>query len=149
MLKNCFLLRSKVMREILFRAKTQGVDGWVYGVLFQKLYAEFFLIREFIDCGDDDIYIEDYIVREETIGQYTGCKDCNGVKIFEGDIIKSDRHFHKKYFFNDDGYGKVVWKNGGFRVENDGLSLSFEELNKDVFSVIGNIHDNPELLEKE
>lgn len=79
-----------------------------------------------------------YNVIPETVGQFTGFKDVDGKEIFEGDILKGD-----------DLIVKVVWKNGHFLAYDlDEISdyLDFL-LNTFRLKVIGNIHDNPELLE--
>ena len=122
------------MREILFRGK--GIDNnWYYGVPL--------------------VFTEDYVcvtaphtynkkVEANTIGQFTGLTDKNGKKIFEGDIIKSceydDVYFVK--YCADDNYPAfdVVPE---INIECNGLShLHIVE----GIEVIGNIHDNPELL---
>jgi hypothetical protein len=69
----------------------------------------------------------------ETIGQYTGVKDKSGRKIFEGDVVVDNR-----------GCISVVeYVNGGFHSQDDAYSLGYYAMS---LKVIGNVHDDPELL---
>lgn len=86
-----------------------------------------------------------YEVDPETVGQYTGLRDKNGAKIFEGDICRNTRTgeiVSVKWHGTMAGY---VWSK---RKENCCL-FEFGELFRayDKYEIIGNIHDNPELLE--
>ena len=77
-------------------------------------------------------------VLPETVGQYTGLTDKNGKKIFEGDIVK-----HRSYYSDNIVISVVTYTDGQFLAmvgENSGFNLS------DKLEIIGNIHDNPELL---
>lgn len=124
------------MREILFRGKTDKGE-WVYGVPVQ--------VGEFTEMHDFDFEYQkmnEPLVSEETIGQYTGLTDKNGNKIFEGDILNGYSLFGDSDFRNS----VVEWsdlflcfKAGNFSLYGDGLQ---------TYEVIGNIHDNPELLER-
>lgn len=93
-------------------------------------------IEEDYDClGDfDDIDCE---VIPKTVGQYTGIDDVNGDKIFEGDIVK---HLISGY---EDGGGEVYYQEGAFGTQAR-LMSDFPTFTL----VVGNVHDNPELLEE-
>ena len=134
------------MREILFRGKAINRDrgyhrtnykngDWVYG-LITRLYDERFenLPAEMSDFGASGIEI-DY----KTIGQYAGLTDKNGKKIFEGDIVKL--HLIDYTEMGVIKYNDIMCRFMFFT--KDG-SYSFDNTND--FEVIGNIHDNPELL---
>lgn len=136
------------VRTIIFRGKR--FDGkWVEG---SYCHAE-----KLDRSGDEHFIIEysangsSYRVDPATVGQYTGLKDKNGKRIFEGDIVAQNWHDHDEPA--DDSFGEVVF------CEYD-CSLSVMDVNKDGIvplgrcsayhweaEVIGNIHDNPELLE--
>lgn len=130
------------IREILYRGlhrrKGEKVrpDGtpveskWVYGGVCQ--YNE---ERAIIYQTEPEI--AKFPVYAETVGQYTGLTDKNGVKIFEGDILEA----------LNGNRGYVVFKNGAFMKLSNGEDVPFA-IAGDVNTVIGNIHDNPELLEK-
>ena len=124
------------MREILFRGK--DIRGeWEYGVpVFSGLNNELAFMTQ--------MYSNAHQVIPETVGQYTGLTDKNGNKIFEGDILKSDDLYEEPLLvtFNE--------KCSAFQVLfKDGYSEGFLEQYTNVYhlEVIGNIHDNPELLE--
>lgn len=131
------------MREILFRGKgTHGfaIGKWVYGN-----YAKDFWGNEHKGFGIlplDGGYSE---VDPETVGQYTGLLDKNGNKIFEGDIV------NERPTFNTIGFrGFVQWDNttATYRLvfpENPNYYASLGSYSRS-YTVIGNIHDNPELL---
>lgn len=121
------------LREILFRAKATNGE-WVFGGVTQY------------DDGKADIHGKYlYIVDPETVGQFTGLKDKNGVKIFEGDIIQT------KY----GRFCEVVWRSNSAVNCWDIIPLEHMHRSPDEWdlwdgknlSVVGNIFDNPELLE--
>ena len=130
------------MREILFRGKRRDNGEWETGSVVG--------IR--IWCSDVRTYIADKMtgyntpVIPETVGQFTGLTDKNGNKIFEGDIIEA--HFDE--LFPDLATTLiVVWSDyGWFGRDMEGNVDSLEQKwVSDFFEIIGNIHDNPELLE--
>lgn len=141
------------MREILFRGKRIDNGEWEEGYL---IVPEFAPERTFIGYlfAEDDHDIDVVEVDPETIGQYTGLKDRHNNKIFEGDVVLVHNDLY------DCGL-PVVFKCGAFWLydktsinveypddENAGLDL-LGSYNKDYLEVIGNVYDNPELLEVE
>lgn len=114
-------------REILFRGKRTGNCGWVYGFFCECPCddgTDIPSIMKIESKGNYRIFVQ-YPIISETRGQYTGLTDKNGRKIFEGDIIKRGNH---KYV--------VRW------CDNCAMFV----LPRIPFEVIGNIHDNPELM---
>ena len=112
------------MREILFRGKRKDCNDWEIGNFSAYSHSD----------GTKRCYINgfEYEVYPETVGQYTGLTDKNGKKIFEGDIVAMGivRAYEVKY------------DSGSFYM--DGTAIPIRHI--DRFEVIGNIHDNPELL---
>ena len=126
------------MREILFRGKHTRTGEWVEGLLWRKKYND---NRLFISCfPDKDDNEEIYIIDPKTVGQYTGLTDKNGKKIFEGDVVKWD----------GTEISQIRYCEGVYRLCNAkgyyGVSL---HNHYSYVEVIGNIHDNPELLKGE
>ena len=126
------------MREILFRGKRIDDDKWTYGYLF-KCWGRCYLLWGM--NGDNPIKEE---VIPETVGQFTGLYDKNGKKIFEGDIVSSNK---RKTWI---GRGKVWFDKGVFWCgEREWAKLlRVVCLEDEQAEVIGNIHDNPEILEE-
>ena len=126
------------MREILFRGKRLNNGKWVEGYFFRQYGS-----NEII-TADNELY---YHVLPETVGQYTGLKDKNGTRIFEGDILSA--HFDDA-FPDEETRGWVCWHDYGWHIR---IGAHLDTLESDwvshYFEIIGNIHDNPELLEGE
>ena len=125
------------MREILFRGRRLGKidEDFVYGslgVISTDLVAIY-------QCEE---YYEDIITLVDigTVGQYTGLNDKNGKKIFEGDIVSISGDFKGIY--------TCVWEEYHFdyELENKTMRCCLACVYSDDIKVIGNIHDNPELL---
>ena len=136
------------MREILFRGKRVDNGKWVYGNLIDNecckkpIIVEVDYLNEYGDCGEVS-----YEVDETTVGQFTGLTDKNGKKIFEGDILKIHRksiYSTEEYFFYKVDWGKD-W-NGWALISIKSAQSRYLD-NAYNGEVIGNIHDNPELLE--
>lgn len=115
------------MREILFRGKRVDNGEWIKG-----FYAE-------NGHGSSNIQPKckffGYLVKPETVGQYTGLLDKNGNKIFEGDIVKYENKIYEIKYLEKYARFAPSNKHSVFMV------CAFNHL-----EVVGNIHDNPELL---
>lgn len=127
------------MREILFRGKRTDNGEWAIGDLYRQ--TDYFGERQTIIFEDKgNACFKKNFVDTETVCQYTGLTDKNGNKIFEGDIVKDE-------FAQLLGVVKYSKKYMQFVVDdiNDGEQDYSEFINE--VEVIGNIFDNPELLE--
>lgn len=126
------------MREILFRGKRIDSGEWIYGVpLIQEKYKYAAII-----LWDDSLSeFTEYDAIPETVGQYTDVTDKNGKRIFEGDILKSTKAWYTVEFASG-GYGLKPFGKGKIIPIMGHWNFKESEV-----EVIGNIHDNPELLE--
>ena len=154
------------MREILFRGKRTDNGEWVYGDLIQNV--DCLKIRE----QEKSIrkIAKSYEIDPKTVGQFTGLLDKNGKKIFEGDIIRYAELYEYNCYIesldNSEAYDNVDFGDictvdevvYGIKIGYPAFDLNrhnFEvnglsELNESggyFYEVIGNIYDNPELLE--
>ena len=133
------------MREILFRGQCCTDGKWVEGYLGIEVPDELVIQRFLFDEYFKSNCIDQYSVKPETVGQYTGLKDLHGTRIFEGDILSG--HLDDLFPEEESRY-EVVWHDYGWHIKNDsGIDTADTELVMLFFEVIGNIHDNPELLE--
>ena len=141
------------MREILFRGKRVDNGEWVEGYFIQKGSQTFIASYPYFTGKVHETswlefcfggFIE---VIPETVGQYTGLTDKNGKKIFEGDCFKT-------YYTGLPAYKNIV----GYYPEHFAFMARCIEMNTvhylsdyrtSAIEVIGNIHDNPKLLEVE
>lgn len=139
------------MREILFRGKTITSKEWIYGDLLQ--YAGGAQIWENTEQGKFNAQII-----PETVGQYTGLCDKNGTRIFEGDILQVEqcgkpgsRPFSIYFGEYIDADSDFDYPCIGFYIKIPDGCCNIGALLTDGFEyeVIGNIHDNPELMEVE
>lgn len=126
------------MREILFRGKRTDNGEWVYGVPTKDGRGEMVMVENIFECeeyncrGANCLYVD-----ENTVGQYTGLKDKNGTKIFEGDIV---------LLKGDEEPYQVAFDESCFQVYGSICYVMDNFYDHDI-EVIGNIYDNPELLE--
>ena len=144
------------MRDIEFRGKRTDNGEWVYGYVYRCDWA-----------GKENVYIIPHYdsalhlieVDPETVGQYTGLKDKNGTKIFEGDILKGFNYPYKYeeefnyfaevlWFENSPAFGIYTLKNPKSKVSgiSEGNTDYMEDWIPNSWEVIGNIYDNSELL---
>lgn len=128
------------MREILFRGKRKDNGEWVYGWYCRYPFGKWPLKDAIIPSEEAESGCFRFVeVDPATVGQYTGLTDRNGKKIFEGDVVA----------YQDYGNLVVVWDDGTFQLMREDTFYDMLDHYTTVFSVvIGNIHDNPELLEE-
>lgn len=139
------------MREILFRAKEKHRNKWCYGIPITEEHNTYktgeFVMADAVNYDELDNFEASYYfvpIKKETIGQYTGLNDKNGKRIFEGDIVMKRTYHGKKPM-------KVVFSFGCFHCGFGGGSSTPSHpytLDDGQIEVIGNIHDNPELLKE-
>lgn len=154
------------MREIRFKAKMKDNGEWIEGYLFnngydgeeEKFFVGYIIIDEYVGTADDEWDITGIDFAEiipETVCQYTGLKDKDGQDIWENDIL------------DDWNGGTSVVKFGKFEIEDEhdcstteingwyvdfintnyASELSNAEIRFNHFLVVGNIFDNPDLIE--
>ena len=137
------------MREILFRGKTTDRGEWVQGC-----YTETLRYNNLHWIWDGKNH---FTVNPDTIGQYTGLTDKNGKKIFEGDIVESP--IGRKAVVSFGTYKPCSTKDSDdfecwkltLLAKNEGetkLECGLGKHCMEYMRLIGNIHDNPELLEE-
>ena len=132
------------MRKKLFRGKRRDNSEWVEGAYYHQteFYGDADDEHHIITSNDEleDNMMECYRVIPETVGQYTGLTDKNGTKIFEGDIVKDCYGEVELCYYHEEKH-RLIFDATHFIRE-------LEVANVVECEVIGNIHDNPELLAK-
>ena len=126
------------MREILFRGKRIDNGEWVYGSILQTdNWSEISVVTDYYGSMYEppSCEVDSYEVIPETVGQFTGLTDKNGKKMFEGDIVRADNGH----------ISEITFHFGAFRCYCQ-CHDTFNTLWNDTLTVIGNIHDNVELL---
>ena len=145
------LWRGERNEKVWFRGKTEKGE-WVFGLLDCHYFRPNEKYYHIHNCETDDT---EYEVIPETVGQFTGLTDKNGKKIFEGDILSAITVDANTQQLAVVGFGKFIDENNGdeylgFYIKFDECKTTITQLEmeevKDRFEVIGNIHDNPELL---
>lgn len=130
-----------IMRQIKFRAKSIYTNKWVYGNL--RIFGE----RAYISAVDSHAQSE---VLLSTVGQFTGLTDCNGKQIYEGDIFTVNGKYPRVMLWDkmcwalmptEYFHDEIFWV---MNLQHPRVDWWDEFANK--FEVIGNIHDNPNLI---
>lgn len=130
-----FHLNKRIMnREIIFRGKRLDNDEWLYGDLMHDNQGGCYIYP--LDA--ENLYTENKVATD-TVGQFSGLVDKNGVKIFEGDwvLLEGVGIFNVRYSTSMCQFGLY-----GKR----GFVDALKELQEDRYVVVGNVYDNPELL---
>lgn len=130
-------------REILFRGFNEKNNKWLYGYYFVNRGLHFVVDDE--TQTNPLVNWKDFVVKPDTIGQYTGLKDKNSKEIYEGDILEfTESHW---FSYGIKYKGVVKYSDLGFVVYtlDDKFELGWISYNK-TLKIVGNIHDNPELI---
>lgn len=128
----------------LYRGKRIDNDEWAIGNLL--VFPD---LTSYICCpdADDGETLVKYSVYPEKVGECTGLTDKNGKKIFEGDIVTAQDNVIGSPFC-DGITGKIVYDETAFFIEpKDPMESQWLFNECAVYKIIGNIYDNPELLE--
>lgn len=139
------------MRDIKFRGKHKNPygDKWVHGYYAMKDGKHVIIMphaEDYIKSLNEPKPISqisvEHTIDVNTLGQYTGLRDKNGVEIYEGDIVKICSH--GRYVI-----GKIIYEHCGFTADvthNKELPYGRSSIIQPFVEVIGNIYDNPELF---
>lgn len=145
------------MRDIIFRGKQITNKAWVEGGVITVTTGKSYIVKRVRYYPDTRVWDEaeyyennphytmKYIeVIPESVGQYTGLLDKNGKKIFEGDIVKFARSGDIRTVIFDEHYAEFEFNPKDPVVNPDGVCLCADH---DACEIIGNIYDNPELID--
>ena len=136
---------EETMREILFKAKRKDNGEWAEGLPGYDIngnITELEVYKGFANCRI-------YEIDPETICQYTGLTDKNGKKIWENDICNRNEKYPEIVTHNEGDWQLDYSYALGKRIHTDVCNLGFYVCVRGCVEVIGNIFDNPELLEVE
>jgi len=140
------------MREYKFRGKAVKYKEWVYGSYVIASSGHFIVSFNAPQkyCGGWEHVTGIIEVDPETVGQYAELTDKNGKKIFGGDVLLNS-NYNDPLLLEFRKIGIVGFAYGGFVVYDAGdepcQSRRYLSLNQDYDEIIGNVRDNPELLE--
>lgn len=149
-------------REILFRGFNEKNNKWLYGCYFVNR-GQHFVVDDKIQTNPI-VNWTDFVVNTDTIGQYTGLKDCTGKEIYEGDILcflvpdGTIRHFVVEWASED----RILKPLFNFVPDGNPVRISGWCFNwnrhrlyptvidgipdNEVMAIVGNIFDNPEMV---
>lgn len=143
------------MREILFRGKRADNGEWIYGVPCYFDDSRCHIVKSLYYAEGGVVGAESEEVISETVGQLVfGICDKNGKKIFEGDILEHRWNFYDHEYISRGIVVNKEWDCGccysvfGFTADIVDNYRTLDLCDHDKSVVIGNIHDNPELLKE-
>ena len=138
------------MDDILFRGRRKDNGEWIEGYYLGNSYDKY-IVESYAG--------KEYIIEPYTLSQYIGLMDKNGKKIFNGDILQNDQlpymvngrsvYFHEVVWLDDvAAFGLYVHKNPKSRVNglSHGEMQYIENFDASEWEVVGNIHDNSDML---
>ena len=147
------------MVNIKFRGKDIETGEWIYGDLIQRL-GYYPAILTTYPMDDGKVGYAEREVNEDTVGQFTTLRDKNGKEIYDGDIIYSEfsdgSNCHCLVGWNDEEACFGLMDEYAFRAKQEGYNfpkfdsimlLGFRNFGT-KFEVVGNIHDNPEMIKR-
>lgn len=139
------------MRQIKFRGKDIETGEWMYGDLIQRMGYMPSVMFPYESNGK--VHYSECAVKRETVGQFTGLLDKNGNEIYDGDILVWGENDYKSppmiVMFKHGSFG-YTYIEDWFHSFAGNTNFTFNPLNTDVrFEIVGNIHDNPEILKNE
>ena len=127
-------------REILFRGKRIDNKEWVEGYYVPIANSLYLIYTDKFGITRDGIYLDQIPVFSETVGRFTGLIDKNGRKIFEEDILKRGSHKYVVKWCDDCAMFVLPC------ITDKKLESDFTVFYDYDFEIIGNVHDDPELL---
>lgn len=134
------------MSKILFRGQVKNTDYWVYGNVIFTHNSAFIVSGDIVtkkSNGKWHINNPCFLLEEKTVGQYTTVDDKNGKQLFKDDIVRIPETMH-----NVEVTGIIVFDKGRFLIKSILSGTSWDiNYSKDI-EKIGNIHDNPELINR-
>ncbi|WP_051996245.1 YopX family protein, partial [Lentilactobacillus farraginis] len=148
-------------RQIKFRGYVKDISEFGDDVVPHKGHFVFgnlihvkafsYIVGEMVEANDEYATLEYWKpVDNENIDEFTGLKDRNGKEIYEGDILA----WHSNIYRKQDWVGLVTYRGAGFAVQESGKARSTSgwlecasREGSNIVEIIGNVHENPELLE--
>jgi len=135
------------MNKILFRGQVKNTDYWVYGNVIYTSNSAYIISGSDVVArksnGKWHINNSCLLIESNTVGQYTTVDDKNGKQLFKDDIVRIPESMN-----NIEITGVIVWKKGRFLIKSILSGTTWDISYSTDIEKIGNIHDNPEMMNK-